>query len=185
MEENGTGLPPDGNAVERPASAPVKGQRRDRRKTSVVTALVIPLIIPLAFLLFAQWPLRSWLEAYARDTNNIAQIVFAVYAAVAITAASRSKAHLAFVGYRKLVERKLTVLWWPWVRLVCVGPWAAFMLWTALPQMVESIRVMERFGEGYTPGYFLMRIALVVLAVLVLVNALGDVYCETRRHRQS
>ena len=180
MEVNSSGLPPDGIAVRR-APPPVNGQSHDRRKASVAIALVIP----LAFLLFAQWPLRSWLAANSRDANNIAQIVFALYAAVAITAASRSKAHLAFVGYRTLVQCKVTVLWRPWVRLVCVGPWAAFMLWTALPQMVESIRVMEKFGEGYTPGYFLMRVALVVLAVLVLVNAGGDVYFETRRHRQS
>jgi TRAP-type C4-dicarboxylate transport system permease small subunit len=181
MKTDGTGLPPDGNAVERRASVPVKGQSRDRRKASDAIALVLP----LAFLLFAQWPLRSWLEAYSRDANNIAQMVFALYAAVAITAASRSKAHLAFVGYRKQVQRKVTILWRPWVRLVCVGPWAAFMLWTAVPQMVESMRVMERFGEGYTPGYFVMRIALVVLAIMVLVNASADVYFETRRHRQS
>nr|WP_295785097.1 C4-dicarboxylate ABC transporter substrate-binding protein [Rhodoferax sp.] len=181
MTTNDTGLPPDANAVERRASVPVKGKSRDRRKTSDA----IVLVLPLAFLLFAQWPLRSWLEAYSRDANNIAQIVFALYAAVAITAASRSKAHLAFVGYRKRVQRKATVLWRPWVRLVCVGPWAAFMLWTAAPQMVESIRVMEKFGEGYTAGYFVMRIALVVLAVLVLVNALADVYFETRRQRQA
>nr|WP_295776670.1 C4-dicarboxylate ABC transporter substrate-binding protein [Rhodoferax sp.] len=181
MTTNDTGLPPDANAVERRASVPVKGKARDRRKASDA----IVLVLPLAFLLFAQWPLRSWLEAYSRDANNIAQIVFALYAAVAITAASRSKAHLAFVGYRKRVQRKATVLWRPWVRLVCVGPWAAFMLWTAVPQMVESIRVMEKFGEGYTAGYFVMRIALVVLAVLVLVNALADVYFETRRQRQA
>lgn len=181
MKTNGTDLPSDANAVERRAALPVKGQSRDRRKASDAIALVLP----LAFLLFAQWPLRAWVEAYSRDANNIAQIVFALYGAVAITAASRAKAHLAFVGYRKLANRKVTILWRPWARLACVGPWAAFILWTAVPQMVESIRVMEKFNEGYTPGYFMMRVALVVLAVFVLVNALGDVYFETRRHRQS
>ena len=181
MKTNGTVPSPDAAVVERRASIPVKGQSRDRRKVSDA----IPLVLPLAFLLFVQWPLRAWVEAYSRDANNIAQIVFAVYGAVAITAASRSKAHLAFVGYRKFASSKRTILWRPWARLACVGPWAAFMLWTAVPQMVESIRVMEKFGEGFTPGYFVMRIALVVLALLVLANAVGDVYFETRRHRQS
>jgi hypothetical protein len=43
------------------------------------------LVIPLALLLFAQWPLRDWLQTYSRQANDIAQIVFAVYGAVAIT----------------------------------------------------------------------------------------------------
>ena len=181
MKTNGTDLSPETSAVERRACVPGKGQVRDRRRFTFAASLVLP----LAFLLFAQWPLRAWVEGYSRDANNIAQIFFALYAAVAITAASRAKAHLAFVGYRKLADRKTTVLWRPWVRLACVGPWAAFILWTAVPQMVESIRVMEKFNEGYTPGYFMMRVALAVLALFVLVHALADVCFETRRHRQS
>jgi hypothetical protein len=45
------------------------------------------LVVPLALLLFAQWPLRDGVQAYSRQANDAAQILFAVYAAVAITAA--------------------------------------------------------------------------------------------------
>lgn len=41
--------------------------------------------------------------------------------------------------------------------------------------MLESMRTLERFSEGLTPGYFVLRIALVLLAVLVLVDALAQV----------
>ena len=178
---NGPVRPPNSSTFERRASVSDDGKRRDRRQASYA----IFLVLPLAFLLFAQWPLRAWVEAYSRDANNLAQIVFALYAAAAITAASRAKAHLAFVGYRKLASRKITILWRSWARLACVAPWAVFILWTGVPQMVESTRVMEKFNEGFTPGYFILRIALVLLALLVLVHALGDVYGETRRRRQS
>ena len=47
------------------------------------------LAVPLALLLFAQWPLRDVVQAYSRQTNDWAQILFAVYVAVAITAARR------------------------------------------------------------------------------------------------
>ena len=55
------------------------------------------LVLPLALLLFAQWPLRELELGWSRQVNDVAQILFAVYIAVAITAASRAHTHLAAV----------------------------------------------------------------------------------------
>jgi hypothetical protein len=147
------------------------------RWTITVTSF---LVIPLALLLFAQWPLRDWLQAYSRQANDVAQIVFAVYAAVAITAASLSKTHLALAKYSDSAI-KLIPIWKALALAVCVAPWALFLLWTAFPQMLTSVAAAESFSEGLTPGYFILRVALVLLTLLVLVEAALSVVASLRR----
>jgi hypothetical protein len=39
----------------------------------------------------------------------------------------------------------------------------------------QSVTQLERFGETLTPGYFLIRIALWLLAALVLVQGVASV----------
>lgn len=141
------------------------------------------LVLPLALLLFAQWPLRDWVQAYSRQANDVAQILFALYGAVAITAASVSKTHLALAKPEQTATKPIAP-WRNWVLLACVAPWALFLLWTAVPQMLASIAAREIFSEGLTPGYFMLRIALVLLALLVLVHAVAQVWsdlCARRR----
>jgi hypothetical protein len=131
------------------------------------------LVVPLALLLFAQWPLREWVQAWSRQANDAAQIVFAVYVAVAITTASRTNSHLAAV---KTMDHKVrhawhAAVWRAGLVLACVGPWALFMLWAALPNIVSSVMGLEKFGETLTPGFFLIKLALGLLLLLVLVDA--------------
>ncbi len=137
------------------------------------------LVLPLALLLFAQWPLRDWVQAHSLLANDVAQILFALYAAVAVTAASRAKSHLA------LLHAPARSSWRTWALLLCVAPWALFLLWTATPQMLESIRVREIFSEGLTPGYFLLRVALVLLALLVLLDAATNAIRDIRLRLQA
>src|SRR5664279_1256717 len=53
------------------------------------------LVLPLALLLFLQWPLRDLVQAYSREANDLAQCLFALYVSLAITFATRRRAHLA------------------------------------------------------------------------------------------
>jgi hypothetical protein len=128
------------------------------------------LVIGLCLLLFVQWPLRDWIQAYSRQANDVGQILFALYASVAITAASLSKNHLATANHQNHTV-KVSVPWRSWALLLCVGPWALFLIWTAVPQMLVSVAQLESFSEGNTPGYFILRIALVLLGGLVLIEA--------------
>jgi TRAP-type C4-dicarboxylate transport system permease small subunit len=128
------------------------------------------LALPLALLLFAQWPLRELIQAYSRQANDVAQIVFALYMAVAITAASVGRTHLA--ALHAAHTNPLTMpRWRRWALLICVAPWALFLLWASEPIVTESVRHWERFGETLTPGYFLIKLALVLLLLLVLLEA--------------
>ena len=123
-------------------------------------------VLPLALLLFAQWPLREIVQAGSREANDLAQVLFALFMAVAVTAATRTRAHLsAGHGPARASRRRA------WALLVCVGPWALFVLWSAWPQVADSVRSLEKFPETFNPGYFLVKIALAVLVLLVLVEA--------------
>lgn len=132
------------------------------------------LVIPLSLLLFVQWPLRDWLHAYSRFANDAGQIVFALYAAVAVTAASLTRSHLAISQHHANAAQG-GITWRHWVLLLCVAPWAVFLLWAAVPPMLASVAQLESFSEGLTPGYFMLRIALVLLALLALVEVVCGV----------
>ncbi|MCX7241143.1 MAG: C4-dicarboxylate ABC transporter substrate-binding protein [Burkholderiales bacterium] len=148
----------------------------------VLLGVAAALVLGLALLLFGQWPLREWLQAYSREANDIGQILFALYASAAITAASRAKTHLALV---RPTSDTRPAAWRSWATLACVAPWALLVLWSALPALLNSVRQMERFSEGLTPGYFVVRFALVLLALLVLQNAVAQALDAWRQGRSS
>ncbi len=131
------------------------------------------LVLPLTVLLFAQWPLRDLVQAGSRTTNDAAQVIFAIYMAVAITAASASGMHLA--AHHAPDEHAQPRGWRSWAVLACTGPWAVFVLWSSAAGVWQSVMQMERFGETLTPGYFLIRIALWLLAALVLAQGIASV----------
>ena len=47
-----------------------------------------------------------------------------------------------------------------------------FVLWSAFPIVSQSIRQLEAFPETFNPGYFLLKAAVVVLALVVAAQAL-------------
>ena len=67
-----------------------------------------------------------------------------------------------------------------WGSFACVVPWAAFMIWTVWPTVQRSVLGLEKFPETYNPGYFLVKIAALLLAVLALMQALIDVVRPAR-----
>jgi TRAP-type C4-dicarboxylate transport system permease small subunit len=129
------------------------------------------LVQPLALLLFAQWPLRELVQAHSTQANDLAQILFALYMAVAVTAASREGMHLS-AGHAPDEHVKAPKRWRTWALLACTAPWALFLLWASAPSVWQSVRQFERFGETFNPGYFVVKLALWLLVVLVLAEAL-------------
>lgn len=130
------------------------------------------LVAPLTLLLFLQWPLRELLQAWSRQANDLAQILFAVYVAVAITAASRANTHLAAHNSSVKPTRRQRILRSALI-LICVGPWSAFLLWAAAAPIARSVAGLERFSETLVPGYFVIKLALALLLILVLIESLG------------
>ena len=62
-----------------------------------------------------------------------------------------------------------------WGGFACVAPWTIFMIWTVWPTVQRSVLVLEKFSETNNPGYFIIKLATLLLAVLALCQALIDV----------
>ena len=151
------------------------GRVLDRIVESIIRAGTF-LVLPVALLLFLQWPLRDLIQAYSREANDLAQCLFALYVSIAITGATRQHAHLAtdVVAERYSPTTRSTLAR---VGALCVlVPWSLFILYAAWPMVAQSVMQLEGFPETYNPGYFVLKLALMLAALLVLVQALLDIF---------
>lgn len=132
------------------------------------------LVLPVSLLLFLQWPLRELLHRWSVQANDLAQWLFALYVAVALTHATRSRVHLAIDGFarrlspasRDSISRAGTLL--------CLLPWAVFVLLSGAPSVWRSVRQLESFAETSDPGYFLVKLSALLLALLLAAQGLLD-----------
>ena len=134
------------------------------------------LALPLIVLLFLQSPLRDLFHAFSREANDLGQVVFAFFVAVSVTAATRAKTHLA----ADLLARRYS----PRVRQTlhrlgsALGllPWAVFVLIASKSTVLSSLRDIEAFQDSGNPGYFLIKLALWVMAILIMGQSLLDLF---------
>jgi TRAP-type mannitol/chloroaromatic compound transport system permease small subunit len=130
------------------------------------------LAVPVAALLFLQWPLREWLQAYSREANDLGQILFAIFVAASVAAATRAHVHIAADvlarRYAASTRQRLTAAGF----LLGVLPWVLFVLWSSAPLIWQSIGYRERFQETANPGYFIIKMSLWLLAALMLIDGL-------------
>jgi len=159
-----------------PSSLPARVSWRERLDTLIDAAvrLVSILVLPLALLLFLQWPLREVVQAYSREANDLAQILFALYVSVAITAATRQDAHLAADTLARRFRNRTRLRLKRLASLFILVPWSAFVLWAAWPIVWQSLRGLEAFPDTYNPGFFVIRVAVALLAIAVLAQGLLD-----------
>lgn len=139
------------------------------------------LVVPIALLLFLQWPLREVVHAWSREANDTAQVLFALYVAVAMVHATRRRAHLATdiaVGAQSPARRELLG------RLagICVLlPWSLFVLQVAAPMIWRSATQTEHFPDTDSPGYFVVWGAVGLFVLLTALQAMVDVVRGDRR----
>jgi TRAP-type C4-dicarboxylate transport system permease small subunit len=130
------------------------------------------LVLPVSFLLFAQWPLRDLVHAYAIQANDLAQWLFALYVSLALTFATRERTHLAadvlVQRYSPETRRKIGAIG----GFFCIAPWSLFILVVSAPEVWQSIAGLEAFPDTYDPGYFIIKAATWLLALLALAQAL-------------
>src|SRR5271169_5903593 len=134
------------------------------------------LALPLVVLLFLQWPLREFFRAFSREANDLGQVAFALFVAVSVTAATRAKTHLAADllarRYSARTRRRLNQLG----SAIGLLPWALFVLIAGKTTVVSSLRDLESFQDSGNPGYFLVKFALWVMAVLILGQSFVDIF---------
>ena len=124
-------------------------------------ALVMPLALLVVLLLFLQWPLRDGWGAGSSQANDLAQVLFALYVAVALRHADRRGAHLVSRPDLKHAGRAA-------VGDVCVHQ--------RRPHGVAVGAGLESFPETANPGYFAIKLALLMLAVLLALQALAGLW---------
>jgi len=138
------------------------------------------LALPIVVLLFLQWPLRSILGLYSREANDLGQWLFAVYVAAGICAATRAKAHLA----ADTVARNYSQATRDWLEragaLFGLIPWSIIVLVTSWSLARHSTLLLERFPDTGNPGYFIIKLALLLLAVLLLIQGLLELSRQDR-----
>ena len=139
------------------------------------------LALPIVVLLFLQWPLRSIIGLYSREANDFGQWLFALYVAASVTAATRAKAHLA----ADTMARKYAAATRRWLAragtLFGLIPWSIIVLVTSWSIVRDSARLLERFPDTGNPGYFIIKLALLLMALLVLIEGLLELMPPVRR----
>jgi TRAP-type mannitol/chloroaromatic compound transport system permease small subunit len=138
------------------------------------------LLLPLVALLFLQWPLRDIVRGYSREANDLGQLIFALYVAISVTAATRAGTHLAadMLAQRFSARRRGQL-----ARLGAVlglVPWSLFILYASKSIVVTSIAAREAFPDTSNPGYFIIKAALWVLALLMLAQAVVEIFRPAR-----
>jgi TRAP-type mannitol/chloroaromatic compound transport system permease small subunit len=132
------------------------------------------LALPVVLLLFLQWPLRDLVQAYSREANDLGQWIFALFMAAAVTAAGRERVHLAADAfarrYSSCVRSSIARIG----ALLGLAPWALFVLYASRQGVWMSVKQLESFPDTYNPGYFMVKIALWLLATLLLLQAIVD-----------
>jgi TRAP-type C4-dicarboxylate transport system permease small subunit len=140
------------------------------------------LVLPVSLLLFLQWPLRDLVQAYSREANDLAQVMFALYVSLALTQATRQGTHLATDALARhlpqTLRRRIARLAPPAVLI----PWSLFILAASASSVWESLRQLEGFPDTYNPGYFLVKAGLWLLALTVLLQALIDGFGDAQRN---
>jgi TRAP-type mannitol/chloroaromatic compound transport system permease small subunit len=132
------------------------------------------LILPVVILLFLQWPLRDLVRSHSREANDIGQWIFALYVAASVTAATRARTHLAADILARRYRPAVRALIMRCGALLGLMPWALLVLIAGKNIVVSSVVSLEAFPDTYNPGYFFVKIALWLLAALVLAQAVLD-----------
>lgn len=141
-----------------------------------VVAVAKWLALPLIVLLFLQWPLRDLFRGYSREANDLGQVAFALFVAASVTAATRAGTHLAAdllaQRYSARTRRRLKQMG----AAAGLLPWALFVLIAGRTTVLSSLRDLESFQDSGNPGYFLVKLALWVMAALILGQSLVDIF---------
>ena len=126
-------------------------------------------------LLFLQWPLRDLIHCCSREANDLGQWIFALYVAASMTAATRADTHLSadllaqrYSPHRRALLNRIGTA-------VGLVPWALFILFASKDIVVNSVLGLESFPDTFNPGYFIIKLALWLIATLVLAQALVEI----------
>jgi TRAP-type mannitol/chloroaromatic compound transport system permease small subunit len=134
------------------------------------------LALPLILLLFLQWPLRDIVRCCSREANDLGQIIFALFVAVSVTAATRAGTHLA----ADTLAQRYSARTRRWIKrigtAVSVLPWALFVVFASASFVIPSVLEQESFADTDNSGYFIIKAALWIMAIVIVAQSAVDVF---------
>jgi len=134
------------------------------------------LLLPVVALLFLQWPLRDVVQHYSREANDLGQWLFALYVAMAFTAATRAHTHLAADALARHYTDQVRAWIWRLGVLFGLVPWALFVAIAGAKLVIPSLLAREAFADTYNPGYFIIKLSVWVIAGLILLQSVVDIF---------
>ena len=149
--------------------------RRLDRLIGQTVAVAQWLALPLILLLFLQWPLRDIIHGYSREANDLGQIIFAILVAVSVIAATRAGAHLAADTLAQRYSARTRRLLRQLGAAIGMLPWALFVFFSSIRFVIESVAVLEKFQDTNNPGYFIIKLALWIMAILIIAQSVIDI----------
>lgn len=152
----------------------MNGRSRLQRLLDGISVAMMPLALAITLLLFLQWPLRDWIGKGSTQANDLAQWLFALYVAVAISHAQRRGAHLVARPDIPLSGAGRLARWRRIGAPLCVLPWAVFLVASAAAPVGRSVRALELFPDSFNPGYFMIKVALMLMGLLMGAQAALD-----------
>ena len=132
-------------------------------------------LLPVVLLLFLQWPLRDIFRIWSREANDLGQWLFALYVAMAFTAATRAHTHLAADALARHYSERTRLSLARLGALFGLLPWSLYVIIGGANLVIASLKAFEAFPDTYNPGYFFIKLALWLLAGLVLMQAIVDI----------
>ena len=131
------------------------------------------LVLPVVLFLMLQWPARDLVGRFSHEADDFGQLLFALYVAVAVTCATRKGTHLATDVIAHRYRPRLRSAMNRTALALGLVPWALFILVTSAPTVWRSVVALESFPDTFVPGYFVVKLSVWVLAVLLLLQVLG------------
>jgi TRAP-type mannitol/chloroaromatic compound transport system permease small subunit len=134
------------------------------------------LALPLIALLFLQWPLRDLVRCCSREANDVGQLIFALYVAFSISAATRTGTHLAADTLAQHYSARTRNRLKKFGSTIAILPWALFILFAGNVIVMSSVLELESFPDTSNPGYFIIKAALWIMAIMIIAQALVDLF---------
>jgi len=59
---------------------------------------------------------------------------------------------------------------------IAIVPWALFVLVASRQLVLESVAVLKNFSQTFNPGYFVIKLALWLMALTILVQSIIELF---------
>jgi TRAP-type mannitol/chloroaromatic compound transport system permease small subunit len=131
------------------------------------------LVLAVVFLLFVQNPLREYVGRGQFFANDMGQLSHAAVFMIGVAYAWRWDRQVRMdLFYRSMGLRTKAV-----VNLLgtvfLLLPWLALVTWGAVPTVIESVQIIERFPETGSPGFFVFKSLLLAFAATMSLQAVA------------